>query len=508
MLRYIGRRFVLALGTLLVLSFLVYAMLALALDPLEDLRASTAPNKPQLIARRIAMLELDKPWPVRYWHWLSHFVQGNLGSAWKTQQKVSDLLGNAIATSVSLIIFATIIALLLGVTIGVVSALRQYTGFDYSITFISFVLYSLPIFWVAVLLKQYLAIGINDYLNAPSLNWLYAIAFCLVAGLFWMGAIGGNARRRVIVFVVSAAVTLAVLSFLVFSNWLNAPRIGYPGLIVIGLASAFVVTLMLAGVGNKRALYSAFTTAVVGVILYVPLMYFFKAVTMSWGLAILMLLVAIGVGCLIGWLFGGPDKAISMRGASIVAVIMGVLIFADRVMQVYPEYFSSGVIKGRPIATIGSMTPNLGGDFWVQTLDRFTHVLLPTIALVLISFASYTRYERGAMLEVLQQDYIRTARAKGLTERLVIVRHALRNALMPLASVVPIDFISVIGGAVITETIFGWRGMGKLFIDSLRQNEADPVMAYVMITGALAIVANLLADFIYGLIDPRIRVNA
>ena len=144
----------------------------------------------------------------------------------------------------------------------------------------------------------------------------------------------------------------------------------------------------------------------------------------------------------------------------------------------------------------------------MHQLDRFTHLLLPTIALVLISFASYTRYQRGSMLEVLNQDYIRTARAKGLSERVVVVRHALRNALMPLASIVPVDIITLIGGAVITETIFGWAGMGQLFIDSLQNCEVDPVMAYVMITGALAMVANLVADLLYAVLDPRIRVNA
>lgn len=126
---------------------------------------------------------------------------------------------------------------------------------------------------------------------------------------------------------------------------------------------------------------------------------------------------------------------------------------------------------------------------------------------MLISFASYTRYQRGSMLEVLGQDYIRTARAKGLSERIVVVRHALRNALLPLASVVPVDVITLIGGAVITETIFGWSGMGRMFVVSLRGSEADPVMAYVMITGALAIIANLVADYLYALLDPRIQVT-
>ena len=158
---------------------------------------------------------------------------------------------------------------------------------------------------------------------------------------------------------------------------------------------------------------------------------------MLWMLGLLVL--AIAVGALIGWLWGGPDRAVSMRGAVIVSIVVSVLVFIDRVFQGWQQYSQMGTIRGRPIATIGAETPGLGGDFWITQLDRFTHLLLPTIALVLISFATYTRYQRGAMLEVMNQDYIRTARSKGLPERLVIVRHALRNALMPLASIVPVD---------------------------------------------------------------------
>jgi peptide/nickel transport system permease protein len=134
--------------------------------------------------------------------------------------------------------------------------------------------------------------------------------------------------------------------------------------------------------------------------------------------------------------------------------------------------------------------------------------VLPTATLILISFASYTRYSRASMLEVMNQDYIRTARSKGLTERTVVMRHAFRNALLPLASIVPIDIITLLGGAVITETVFGWFGMGRLFVVSLDDNQQDPVMAYIVIVGILAVVANLVADLIYAVLDPRIRVAA
>ncbi len=280
------------------------------------------------------------------------------------------------------------------------------------------------------------------------------------------------------------------------------------GVSLIGFGAAVAITMIFAGLSNKRALYSALTTAAVGVVSWFSVQWLFYYVAMNWWWLLGLLLFAIGVACLIGWLWGGPDRGVSMRGAAVVAVIMSIVVYMDRVLQGWDIYMSASIINKRPIATIGSSTPNLGGDFWISQLDTWTHLLLPTIALVLISFAGYTRYQRGSMLEVMNQDYIRTARSKGMSERIVIIRHALRNALLPLASIVPVDFITLIGGAVITETIFNWAGMGRLFVTSLSNSEIDPIMAYVMITGALAMIANLVADFVYGLLDPRIRVNA
>jgi peptide/nickel transport system permease protein len=487
---------------------MVFFMVDLAMDPLADLRTSTSPNKAELIARRVALLKLDEPAWARYWDWLTGFVRGDLGTAWTTQQPVTEMLKGAVATSIYLVLTATVLALLLGIAVGIVSALRQYTTFDYSITFVSFVLYSLPVFWVAVLLKQFMAIGLNDFLGDPTVNWTATVVVAAVMGAFWAGALGGELKRKLVIFGSAFVITAGTWAFVVLSGWLSAPRIGLVGTIIIGAASALAITAAFAGMNNKRALYSALTTAVVGVVVFYALQWFWFYNEMNLLLTFVMLASAIGVALLIGWLWGGPDRGVSMRGAVLVALVMSAVTFVDRVLQVYPTYYSSGVIRGRPIATIGAETPNLGGDFWLRQLDQFTHLLLPTVALVLISFASYTRYQRGAMLEVLGQDYIRTARAKGLSERVVIVRHALRNALMPLASIIPVDLVSVIGGAVITETIFGWSGMGKMFIDSLHRSEADPVMAYVMITGALAIVANLLADLMYAVLDPRIKVNA
>lgn len=514
MIRFILRRLLSTALVLLVVTFVLYLLLNVALDFFWDLRSSTSPNIEALYESRRRLLDLDTPAIVRYFKWLvgvggCAIGQCDLGVAWKSGQEVTDQLQGAIANTIKLITASTIVAIILGIAVGMISAIRQYSGFDYFITFVSFLLYSLPVFWVAVLLKQYGAIDINNFINDPTLDsWWPIIIACLAMGLFWMGALGGSVRRRVITFSAATLITFATVYYILASGWLQHPSIGLVGVIIIGAGAAIVMTYLSTGLKNRRVLYASLTTVAVGALLFMPLQYLFYYVAMNWLWMAGLLIVAIAVAIGVGLAFRGPDPWDTARTTGFTAVIVAFLIFADRVLQGWQDYSNDPAINNRPIATIGASAPNIDGDFWVSNLDSFTHLLLPSIALVLISFASYTRYTRGSMLEVMGQDYIRTARAKGLNERTVIMRHALRNALLPLASVVPVDIVTMIGGAVITETIFGWNGMGKLFIDSMRQAELDPVMAYILITGLLSIIANLVADFLYAVLDPRIRVNA
>jgi peptide/nickel transport system permease protein len=111
------------------------------------------------------------------------------------------------------------------------------------------------------------------------------------------------------------------------------------------------------------------------------------------------------------------------------------------------------------------------------------------------------------MLDVLNQDYVRTARAKGLNERTVIVRHSFRNALIPLATLVAFDFAGVLGGAVVTETVFGWSGMGLMFQRGLTNTDPNPVMAFFLVTAVATVVFNMIADIAYAYLDPRIRLS-
>ncbi|SMX89212.1 MULTISPECIES: ABC transporter permease [unclassified Brevibacterium] len=514
MTRFILRRLLSTALVLLVVTFVLYLLLNVALDFFWDLRSSTSPNIEALYESRRRLLDLDTPAIVRYIKWLAGVGgcvvgQCDFGIAWKSGQEVTSQLQGAIANTVKLITASTIVAIVLGIAVGMVSAIRQYSGFDYFITFVSFLLYSLPVFWVAVLLKQYGAIEINNFINDPTMSsWMPIILVCIGLGLFWMGALGGSRKRRLITFLAATIITFATIYYILASGWLQQPSIGIVGVVIIGLGSAVVMTFLSTGLKNKRVLYATLTMAAIGALLYMPLQYLFYYQEMNWLWMIGLLIVTVAVAIGVGLAFRGPDPWDTVRTTFFTGLTIAVLIFSDRVLQGWGEYSDQPAINNRPIATIGASTPNLEGDFWIANLDTFTHLLLPSIALILISFASYTRYTRGSMLEVMGQDYIRTARAKGLNERTVVMRHALRNALLPLASIIPVDIITMIGGAVITETIFGWNGMGKLFIDSMRQSELDPIMAYILITGLLAIIANLVADFLYAVLDPRIRVNA
>lgn len=143
--------------------------------------------------------------------------------------------------------------------------------------------------------------------------------------------------------------------------------------------------------------------------------------------------------------------------------------------------------------------------FWERVLDRARHLVLPTIALGLSSAAAVARYMRGAMLETIDEDYIRTARAKGLSERRVILVHAVRNALIPIASLLGLFMPILFGGAVVVEVIFAWPGMGRLMYDAIGVRDYPLILAGSFLFAALVIAANLLADLLYAVIDPRIR---
>jgi peptide/nickel transport system permease protein len=324
MLSFIVRRLLIAIPLVLLSSVLVFLLVANSGDPLADLKGRNPPVPPQVIQAREHQLLLDKPLPQRYWHWLTHFVRGDMGKSIRGVE-VRPLLWQRIKVTLRMVVVASILAIVLAIGAGVLSAVKQYTVTDYTFTFAGFLFLSMPVFWLAALLKEYGAIRLNK-------------------------------------------------------------------------------------------------------------------------------------------LFG---------------------------KQV--------------VFTVGAETPNLTGSLGHRLADYAGHLVLPTIALALISFAAWSRYQRATMLDVLGSDYIRLARAKGLSRSRVMVRHALRNALIPLVTVVAIDTGALFSGAIITERVFSWQGMGALLVQGAETSDPNILLAWLMVTSFLVVLFNLIADVLYAVLDPRIR---
>jgi peptide/nickel transport system permease protein len=324
MLSFIIRRLVIAIPLVLLSSVLVFLLVANSGDPLAELKGRNPPVPEATIKAREHQLGLDKPLPQRYVTWLGNFVQGDMGKSIRGVE-VRPLLWQRMKVTLRMVILASIIAIILAIGAGVLSAVKQYTPTDYTFTFLGFLFLSMPVFWLAALLKEYGAIRLNK-------------------------------------------------------------------------------------------------------------------------------------------------------------------LFGEQVVY-----------------TVGAETPNLTGSLGHRLADWSGHLVLPTIALALISFAAWSRYQRATMLDVLGSDYIRLARAKGLSRSRVMTRHALRNALIPLVTVVAIDIGAVFGGAVITERVFSWQGMGALLVQGVQTNDVNVLLAWLMVTSVFVVLFNLIADVLYAVLDPRIR---
>ncbi len=331
MFRYIIRRLLISIPLLIAASFLCFGLTTAMGDPLGEWKLQKA-RTPAEIAAAYERTGYNKPFFDRYVDWAGDFVTGDWGESvvpGNAGKPVKEELFKAFGITLRLIIAAEIIALILGMAVGVIGAVKQYSLFDYTATGISFAMFSMPLFCVALIIKT----------GGISLN-----------------------------------------------NWLES----------IG--------------------------------------------------------------------------------------------------------------AGRWITTAGPPGDGFKGSFGEQVYQYTGAYILPTICLVVIQFALYSRFQRSSMLETLNADYVRTAQAKGISEGRAIFRHAFRNALIPIITVSSLNFGAGFGGAVITETVFGWSGMGKFLIDAVTKLEPYQVLGFMMLTAVFIIVFNLLADVLYAFLDPRIRL--
>ncbi|MEO3795028.1 ABC transporter permease [Nonomuraea sp. B10E15] len=324
MLTYTLRRLLIAVPVIVASTFTVFLLVTMAGDPLAGLKGRNPPPSPQVIAVEEQRLHLDEPPLQRYWTWITGVVQGDFGPSVRTNVDIGHEIAARFGVTLRLIAVAVLLALVLAVVVGVISAVKQYSGIDYGFTFAAFLFLSMPSFWFAVLLKQ----------GGISLN---------------------------------------------------------------------------------------------------------------------------------------------------------------------------NLIGDQVVYTIGERSVIVEGGAWAQLADAAGHMVLPTISLALLSFGAWSRFQRASMLDVLNSDYVLFARAKGLSRRRVVVRHALRTALIPMTTVTALDFATLISGAVITETVFQWRGLGEFLVTSVNQRDAYAVLAWLLVVAVAVIVFNLIADLLYALLDPRIR---
>jgi len=323
-LSYALRRLLYSVVVLFAASFLVFTMVSVSGDPLAQLRITpnvSEQSKQNIIDRK----HLDDPVPVRYAYWLRDAVTNEFGTTLLGDRPILPELWRVMKNTLQLVLVAELLAILLAVGIGVYSALRQYSVFDYTATTASFLGLATPVFWLALMLQ-----------------------------------------------------------------------------------------------------------------------------------------------------------------------VLVVQIYEQTGHRIFP------------ISSLNSVDPGTGIHF---VLDRVHHLVLPVVVLMVASVASYSRYVRASMLEVLNSDYVRTARAKGVPERRVTMKHAFRNALIPLVTLVALNFGALLGGVLVTETVFSLDGMGLYFVNALNANDPYPVMAWLMVTATMIIVFNLLADLAYGFLDPRVRYD-
>jgi peptide/nickel transport system permease protein len=324
---YLLRRLLGSIPLLLGILTLIFFIIHIA--PGDPTARYFNPNvSPEVIEQMRRNLGLDQPLHIQYFRWLGAFARGDFGHSFGQMRPIAEILPTVLWNTIQLMLVSIIMIFALGMLIGILQAVRQYSLVDNVLTFVALFFYSMPSFWLALML------------------------------------------------------------ILVFS---------------------------------------------------------LKASQWGWGLQF-------------------P---------------------ASQMTSVGYEFMS-------------------GGE---QFSDRFMHMVMPAIALGVGSAAGVARYMRGSMLEVVHQDYIRTARAKGLSERKVIFKHALRNALIPIVTLVGLYLPYLLSGSVLVETIFAWPGMGRLIVDSIFQRDYPLVMATSFIAAALVVLGNLLADVLYAVVDPRIRAD-
>jgi peptide/nickel transport system permease protein len=228
------------------------------------------------------------------------------------------------------------------------------------------------------------------------------------------------------------------------------------------------------------------------------------------GVSLRLVIIGSIIGTVLGVLIGAAGAIRQYKFSDYFATIVSLLILSAPIFLI-AALLKFGALQintaaGQQIFLYtGETSATAVHGLWNQIIDRAQHMVLPTLTLALASLAGYSRYQRNAMLDVLQSDFIRTARAKGLTRRRALYKHGLRTALIPMATLFAYGLGALLTGAVFTEKIFGWHGIGEWLVDAINAQDVYVVVTVTGFTGLVVLVSGLLSDVVYAILDPRVR---
>ncbi|MDT5045134.1 MAG: glutathione transport system permease protein [Mycobacterium sp.] len=230
------------------------------------------------------------------------------------------------------------------------------------------------------------------------------------------------------------------------------------------------------------------------------------------GVSLRLLIIGSVMGTVIGVVVGAWGAIRQYHLSDRVITVLSLLVISTPVfvmanLLILAALQVNSVLGVQLFEYTGETSPDAVGGAWNQFVDRVQHLVLPTFTLALGAIAGFSRYQRNAMLDVLGQDFIRTARAKGLTRRRALFKHGLRTALIPMATLFAYSLIGLVTGALFVETIFGWHGMGEWAVQGLATQDTNIIAVITFFSGAMILLAGLLSDVIYAALDPRVRVT-
>ena len=460
MLRFIIRRLLVIFPMVLLVITLTWVLIRLAPGNFY----SQAKGLPPAVEKNIrAKYGLDKPWYVQYGKTMWQILGGDFGfSRQYPEQTVNEILARALPVSATIGLAAYLIALVTGLFFGTLAALKQNSALDYSSMAAAMLGISVPNFVLGPILVLVFALTLYWL---PAARWDWLVEF----GPFpWLK------------YVLWAILILLVLGVAVFSIYRFAVRRSSPDRLVedsSGRASSWVITIIGFVLGN--------------VVLGLLALLFVKGV--EWGPT-------------------GVALPVIALVAVIVAVIIGLWI-ARRSHSVMLQSLIYGIIASAVPPLVALLIRMLSGLFQLTAqvgpfgIPRFRYIILPAITLAAVYMAYIARLTRAGMLEVLRKDYIRTARAKGLKERDVILRHALRGGILPVVSYTGPALAFLVGGTVVVERIFALPGLGNYLINAALNRDEPLLLGITAFISTIILLFNLLVDIAYAYIDPRIRYS-